>query len=55
VGSIDHAESRSDARHQIESEKTKMAHRIFDVVTEYPEIEHVSGEMQDRTVQKHRG
>ena len=41
------------AAHQIEHDKAPVAHCIFDIVTEYPEIQHVPKQMHPAAMQEH--
>ena len=48
------AKRRCNAAQQIEREKARTRHRIFDVVAEEPEEPHVPDEMHPPAVEKHR-
>ena len=48
-------EPRHHAAEEIEDREAPVAHRVFDVVAENPEIEHVAEQVHEAPVQKHRG
>src|SRR5258708_3974839 len=47
-------EGRRYSAREIEREKTRMAHGVFDIVPENPEVKHVAAEVQKTAMQKHR-
>src|SRR2546430_1061495 len=48
-------QTRPDPTDQIEEEIRNMPEEIFDIVTEDPEKEHVSGKVQEAGMEKHTG
>src|SRR5215469_14388427 len=44
-----------NAARKIEEQETNEPHCVFDVVSEGPEKEHVSGKVQKAAMEKHRG
>ncbi len=46
---------REHAAEEVEQEEPQMSEPVFDVVAEYPEIEHVPADMQQSAVHKHGG
>ncbi len=51
----DMSESRANPREQVEQEEGPFPHSILDVVAKNHEVEHVSQEVRETTVHKHRG
>ena len=47
------SKNRRNATNQVKHDKAHMAHRVFYVVPEYPEVQHISSEMHEATMQKH--
>src|SRR5258708_11835564 len=48
-------EGRCNSTGEVEHEKTTMAHGVFDIVPENPEVKHVAAKVQKTSMQKHRG
>jgi hypothetical protein len=47
-------QARAQTGEKIKKDKPERAQIILDVISEYPEIEHVSEKMENASVQKHR-
>jgi hypothetical protein len=54
-GEEDVTDPRRESAQQIEREKTGGPQASLEVVSEYPEVEHVPNEMHPPTMKEHRG
>jgi hypothetical protein len=48
------AERRGNSGGNVKDEKAPMAHGVFDIISEHPEVEHVAAEMHQPAMQEHR-